>query len=162
MDLDVLLCDHAQVAGGKLFVAGANIDRVGLPAGTPPPYLVNFALAGVVHVPWTATNNEHSLGFVLLTEDSQRPAFPPQMEGQDIRGEMRFNVGRPPHLASGEEQLVPFAFNFQGIPLMQTGRYVLELELDGTSARRVNLSLTVEQQSLIRGPGGPADYNLPR
>ncbi len=72
MDVDVLLCDHAQVAG-KLFISGANIDRFLFPAGTPPPYLLNFALAGVVHVPWTATNTQHELVFTILTEDGHPP-----------------------------------------------------------------------------------------
>ncbi len=51
MDVDVLLCDHAHVAG-KLFMSGANIDRFVFAAEAPAPYLLTFALAGVVHVPF--------------------------------------------------------------------------------------------------------------
>lgn len=53
MDVDVLLCDHAQVAG-KLFIGVANIDRFLFPAGAPRRTPLNFALAGVVHVPTSA------------------------------------------------------------------------------------------------------------
>lgn len=148
MDIDVLLCDHAQVAGDKLFISGANIDRVVIPAGSPAPYLVAFSAAGLVHVPWTATNAEHSLSFSLVTEDGQVPELPPEMEVpvRGIGGEMRFNVGRPPQLSAGEEQNVPFAFNFQGVPLMRSGRYSVEFSLDGTPVRRVPFTVFIEPQ----------------
>lgn len=146
MELDVLLCDHAQVAGSKLFISGANIDRMQVPPGTPPPYVLNFAAAGVVRVPWTATNREHSLTFRLITDDGQVPQLP---EGADpgpdgISGEFRFNVGRPPQLASGDEQMVPFAFSFDGLPLMQGGRYVVTFALDGTEVRRLAFTVQVD------------------
>lgn len=155
MDLDVMLCDHAQVAGGKLFIAGANIDRMGLPAGTPPPYVLNFAAAGIVRVPWTATNTEHTLSFKLVTEDGQNPTLPDGVNpGPDgIRGELRFNVGRPPQLAGGEEQMVPFAFNFQGLPMAVAGRYVLEFAIDDTELRRLPLTVVVEPAPGFSGSG---------
>ena len=77
MYLDVMLCDHAQVAGDKLFISGANIDRIVLPAGTPPPYVVGFSAAGLVHVPWNATNVQHVLTSSLLTEYGDAPELPP-------------------------------------------------------------------------------------
>ncbi len=72
MDVDVLLCDHAQVAG-KLFISGANIDRFVFAAEAPAPYLLTFALAGVVHVPFTSTNTPHELAFTIVTEDGHPP-----------------------------------------------------------------------------------------
>jgi hypothetical protein len=146
MDLDVLLCDHAQVAEGKLFVSGAGIDRMGVPAGSPPPYVANFAVGGVVRVPWTATNSEHTLTFRFVSVDGQNPR---KTDGLDpgpagISGEMRFNVGRPPQLADGQEQMVPFGFNFQGLALMEAGRYELVLALDGAGVRQLGFTITVE------------------
>ncbi len=64
---------------------------------------------------------------------------------------MRFNVGRPPQIASGDEQMVPFAFNFGGLPLMQLGRYVITFSLDGTEARRLTFTLASE----LTGGTGP-------
>ena len=146
MYLDVMLCDHAQVAGEKLFIAGANIDRVIVPPGTPPPYVVSFTAAGLVHVPWNDTNAEHTLSFTLLTEDGDVPELPPGagVGAEGIGGEMAFNVGRPPQLTGGEEQNVPFAFSFQGLPLMRPGRYSLVFALNGTEKRRVPFTLQVE------------------
>lgn len=153
MDLDAMLCDHAEVAGGKLFISGAAIDRMDLPAQMPPPFVANFAVAGLVRVPWTATNSEHALKFQFLTEDGENPPLPEGAETgpEGIGGEMRFNVGRPPHATSGQEQLVPFAFNFQGLPLMTVGRYVVVLSLDGTEVRRLVFAVSQEQTTGYRG-----------
>jgi len=153
MELDVMLCDHAQVAEGKLFVNGAGIDRMDVPAELPTPFVANFAVAGLVRVPWTATNAEHALKFEFVTEDGQVPALP---DGADpgrngIGGEMRFNMGRPPQATSGQEQLMPFAFNFQGLPLMATGRYVVMLALDGTEVRRLSFTVSQQQATGFRG-----------
>jgi hypothetical protein len=154
MELDVMLCDHAQVAGGKLFISGANIDRANLPSGTPAPYVINFAAAGIVRVPWTATNAEHVLSFHLVTEDGGFPPMPSGVvpEGQTISGEMRYNVGRPPQLTSGDEQMVPFAFNFQGLPLLAPVKLLLEFSLDGTQVRALPFTVTVEPTPGFRGP----------
>ena len=145
MELDVMLCDHAQVAANKLFISGANIDRMSVPAGTPPPYLLNFAAAGIVRVPWQATNEEHTLSFNIVTQDGK----PPQMaEGiaigpEGIGVQMKFNVGRPPQMTSGDEQLVPFAFQL-ALPLGAPGRFVLQFSLDGTSVRNLTFTMAVE------------------
>jgi len=132
MVVESMLCDHAQVVEGKLFISGGGIDRMVLPAGTQPPYVANFAVAGLVRVPWTATNAEHVLRFRFVTEDGGVPELPEGAAAgpEGITGEMRFNVGRPPQATSGEEQMVPFAFSFQGLPLVRAGRYVMMLSVD--------------------------------
>ena len=145
MELDALLCDHAEVAEGKLFINGGGIERMDVPAQVPPPYMATFAVAGTVSVPWTSTNTEHALRFRFITEDGNNPELPHGVIGPEgIHGEMRFNVGRPPQATSGQEQLVPFAFNFQGLPLMLLGRYLIELSVDGTVLR--SLVFQVSQQ----------------
>lgn len=158
MDIDVLLCDHAQVAGDKLFISGGNIDRMTFPAGTPAPYVAHFAVAGVVHVPWTATNAEHALDVEIVTQDGQAPLLG---EGErpegPVGGGFVFNVGRPPHLLDGENQMVPFAFGFAGLPLAQPGRYVVRLSLDGAPMREMPFTIAVEGAGTGRAPSfGPA------
>lgn len=156
MELDVMLCDHAQVAGGKLFISGANIDRMAAPAGTPAPYVLNFAAAGIVRVPWQATNAEHTLSFRFVTQDGQPPQLAEGLAtGSDgIGGVMRFNLGRPPQLASGDEQMLPFAFNLQGLPLATPGRFVLVFSLDGDPVR--NLPFTFALETTTMSGFGPA------
>lgn len=145
MEIDVLLCDHAEVAGNKLFINGANINQVNLPAGSPTPYMVTFAAAGIIHIPWNQTNKSHELKFQMITEDGNNPEFPEGFPvGPDgVTGNMKFNVGRPPELTPGEEQIIPFAFNFQALPLMKPGRYELTFSIDGTVLKSAKLSLII-------------------
>jgi hypothetical protein len=145
MEIDVLLCDHAEVAGNKLFINGANINQVNFPAGSPAPYLVTFAAAGIIHIPWTQTNKGHELKFQLITEDGNNPEFPEgfPVSPDGVTGNMKFNVGRPAELTVGEEQIIPFAFNFQGLPLMNAGRYELSFSIDGTTLKSAKLSLVL-------------------
>lgn len=155
MEVHALLCDHAQVAG-KLFISGANINRFNFAAGSAAPYGLTFAVAGVVHVPWTATNADHTLAFRLLTQDAEVPALGGGAEApvDGIGGEMTFNVGRPPGM-NAEEQLVPFAFNFAGLPLAETGQYNVTLTLDGAEVQRLLFTVAVEPSTTFRGPAAP-------
>lgn len=143
MEIDALLCDHAQVAGQKLFISGANINVFNIPPTAPGPFPISFALAGVVRVPWTATNHEHKLRFTLLDEDGKSPelAEGAQTPPEGIVGQLLFNVGRSPLLPTGDEQLVPFAFQFGTLPLAKIGKYSIDLELDGTPVRNLSFRL---------------------
>lgn len=145
MDLDVMLCDFAQVAGDKLFINGANIDRILFPAEEPPPFVVNVSAAGLVGVPWAATNTDHVLAFRMITDDGEDPLLPGD-DGpvrMEVGGEMGFNLGRPAELAAGDSQSFPFVFAFPGLPFLDLGRHVLVFSIDGVEVRR--LAFTLEQ-----------------
>lgn len=143
MRIDVMLCDHAQVAGGKLFISGACINQVNVQADAEAPFPVNFAVAGLVHVEWQDTNVEHELRFELLTEDGQPPLLPTEngLAPRQVAGQMTFNVGRPPQLQPGSEQIQPFIFAFPGLPLGETGSYSFVLSIDGEQVRRVPFTM---------------------
>lgn len=143
MDLDVMLCDFAQVAGDKLFINGANIDRILFPADDPAPHVVNVSAAGLVGVPWAATNSDHVLAFRMLTDDGEDPLLPGESgaERMEVGGEMGFNLGRPAELAAGDSQSFPFVFAFPGLPFLELGRYVLVFSLDGVEIRRLGFTL---------------------
>lgn len=155
MEINAFLCDHAQVAG-KLFVSGAGIDAFNIAAADPGPYAIHFAIAGVVHVPWTATNQEHRLQFLVFDSDGKSPQLGGEAEvgPQGLGGEMVFNVGRPPGLPSGDDQLVPFAFQFAGLPLAQLGKYSITLLIDGSEVRRIPFRVQKPPQAGY-GPSTP-------
>lgn len=143
MQIDVMLCDHAQVTGEKLFITGGNINRFMAQPQPHGPYPITFAAAGIITVPWLETNAPHQLTFRLLDEDGNTPLLPgeeaPRPEG--IGGQLEFNVGRSPQAAEGEDQIVPFAFAVHGLPLPNIGRYTLVFALDGSEVRRLPFSL---------------------
>lgn len=157
MELNAFICDHAQVAGGKLFISGAAINIFGVRAGEPPPYVTSFSLAGAVQVPWTATNQEHRLTFRVVTEDERVPrlAGDAELPAEGIGGEMLFNIGRPPGLPGGEEQLVPFAFQLGGVPFMEAGRYVVVFSLDRSDATRLPFRIMIQPVQAQYGGSTP-------
>jgi hypothetical protein len=154
-DIDVMLCEHAEVADNKLFINGAGINLFWV--GTAPPHVITFSLAAVVHVPYTATNQQHTLVATLVTQDGEQvhPALPAGMDSPGpIRVEAAFNVGRPPLLLVGESQPMPLAFTLQGLPLSELGSFSVVLEIDGQEVRRLPFRLVVKPQQ--GGFGGPA------
>jgi len=94
-------------------------------------------------VPWTATP-ELSDG----AGGSRTPA-------EAVGGAIQFNIGGPPTLGSGREQLVPFAFNFEALPFAAAGRYIVKLMLNGEPVRDVAFTVHVEQTATFRAPAGP-------
>ena len=135
-----MLCDFAQVSGNKLFISGANIDRVSVPAGTAGPFPISLTVAGLIRVPWDATNVAHTCTIALRDEDG-RPALAPGEPPTPMSGEFGFTVGRPALLAAGETQNVPFAVNFAGLPLPGRGRFGFEVSIDGVPVRTVTFAV---------------------
>jgi hypothetical protein len=138
MDVDVMLCDHAEAVEGKLFINGAAINL--LFVGPEPPYLVAFSVAAVIQVPYTATNEPHTVVVRLVDEDG-RPVVPWAPEGAPapvpVELQSSFTLGRPPILPPGEAQTVPVAFSLQGLPLTRLGAYAVVVEIDGEPTRQL-------------------------
>lgn len=138
MDIDMMLCDHAEAAENKLFINGAAINL--LFVEPQPPHVVNFAVAVVIQVPYNETNVTHQLTISLVNEDGE-PVVPWTPDGSlavqgpvEITGD--FNVGRPPGLPPGETQAVPFAFQLQ-LPMPGLGSYSVIAQINGVEARRL-------------------------
>ncbi len=76
MDAKLLLCDFAEVSGGKLFVSGAGLAL--LASATPAqPYRVNVSLAilGLINLGDTDAQHKMTIELVYVT-GSQRDAGP--------------------------------------------------------------------------------------
>jgi hypothetical protein len=106
-----------------------------------------IGIAAIVSVPYTATNQQHTLE--LRFEDADGNSLPigsapPDVETDDgmIRKiEAGFNVGRPPQLPPGADQTVPFAINVNGVSFDSPGRYQFVVTIDGADV--TNLAFTV-------------------
>lgn len=149
----VLLCDHAQVWQGKLFVSGAGINLLG--AGDQvPPYGIAVHLAIVVTVPWSAHNQQHTLKVTLLTADGA----PVEMDGlvlppgapETDRGRLiaTFTAGRGPHMQPGDESLMPVALPVQArVPALDA--YSLITEIDDTEVGRAGFRVTAMHPTMF-------------
>ena len=151
MQAKVLLCDYAEVAQNKLFITGANINRLGVQP-SEPPYGVNIALAISVTIPWNATNQQHVMTIELVSDQgggtSERvplsgmlpPNHDPADNGMIVAA---FNAGRAPDMTPGEDTLIPIAIPIFGLPLPHPGSYFFNIRIDGTDVDRVSFRVDI-------------------
>lgn len=123
-DINLFLCDSAQIYDGKLSMLGAGWwwIRPGIP----------YAVAALVEVPWDKTNNQLKAVFELVDEDGH-PLVP---DGTNpLRTEVGFEVGRPAGMKAGTSQRVPLFIQVMPMDLSyaQFGRYTWRLDVDGQS-----------------------------
>ncbi len=123
----MLLCDFAESVNGKLYLMGGGWTIVRGPAP------VNCAVAIKLDVPWTHTNQQHSLVLELLHEDGE-PVTHPELE-EFVRIEVGFEVGRPPGAIPGDPITNNMAFQFQAIPLA-AGGFRFSFSVNGTELAR--------------------------
>lgn len=137
MDVDSVLCNHAEVADGKLYINGAGIHMSFV--GPEPPHAVTLGLGLVIHVPYQLTNEPHTASITLVDEDGAvvTPWSPP---GADVPNAVNltlpFNIGRPPFVERGDDQSLPLAVNFVNIGLPHLGRFSFSVKVDGTEVAR--------------------------
>jgi hypothetical protein len=141
MRVTVLLCDHAEVADGKLFINGGGWDQISPTGGAPT------GLAIIIHVPWDMTNIPKILRVSLVDQDS-RPVAQRSPEGErPVRVDVNFEVGRPPGMQHGGEVGVPVALNFSPLALLPGSGYVWLLELDDHEIGRATFRTTPAAQT---------------
>jgi hypothetical protein len=127
MDATLLLCDHAEAVGGKLYINGGGWNVL-LRPGVP----VNVSLAILIEVPWDEADTQHRLRAYLLTEDGEAVSGP---HGDALEVEGDFEVGRPPGLKPGSTLNTPLAINFNALTL-DSGGYEWRLEVDDALVAR--------------------------
>ena len=128
----VMLCDHAEVADGKLFINGGGWEMISGETGSPT------GLAVLIYVPWDQTNQKRKLHVSLVDQDG-RPAMQHIGNAQGpIQVDIEFEVGRPPGLKPGSEVRIPFALNFPPMKLQPNSAYTWVLETDGEEVGRAS------------------------
>ena len=120
MRVTMLLADAAQEVNGKLYVLGGGWSVTG--PDVPP-----MALAVKLDVPWSEANQQHQFTMVLVDTDG-RPAI--VGDGQHVRVDGNFEVGRPSGLPAGSDIDFAFAINVPPVALAP-GRYAWQLSIDG-------------------------------
>ena len=141
MDVEAFLADSVVVAEGKLYAQGAGWNMINV--NVLPAQHARIGIGLVIPVPYTETNQEHAFSLHLETEDGEQLPLgdaPPGMDSPD--GRMRriegvFNMGRPPTLVAGDEQVIPLAINLNGLPFEAAGRYTFVVQVDGEEVKRL-------------------------
>ena len=135
----MLLCDAAQVQGGKLYILGGGWSRV---VKLQP---IQMALGINMSIPWHAANKPMQLIVRLLDADGN-PLRDPTNE--PIRTEGQMEVGRPPGLKSGTLLDSTIAI---GMPAMDLnfGAYTWVLELDGETLDSVTFEVVKPPPGLV-------------
>lgn len=158
MEVDAFLADSVVVAEGKLYVQGAGWNVL---VAQQMPFRQNRIGVGVViQVPYTQTNQMHSLSIRLLDTD-ENPIVLGAVIGEggdtdpisEIKGQ--FNMGRPPMLPPGESQMVPLAINLDGVEFSSLGKYNVSISIDGTEVKRLPMLVSTMPQ-MTGFPGAPA------
>lgn len=151
MEVEALLSDSAVSVEGKLYLQGAGWNILNAPA--LPIRVPRIGLAMVFSVPWTETNSLHQFDVRLVDADGHIIPLadaPPGVEVDD--GKIRrlgasLNVGRPPTVSPGDEQLVPIAMNIDGLVFADAGRYEFVVSVDDQDMKRLPLRVVVAPTS---------------
>lgn len=127
MEIDyLLLSEHAEVTGAKLYLMGGGWDTMSVP---DVPANVRIVVAAGVRVDWDETNV--SIPMVLSVDDDDA------QEIFRLNGQM--NVGRPPQLLAGTSQLSQMTFAIQS-SFKRFGGYRITL-VAGTGDSEVRRSI---------------------
>jgi hypothetical protein len=156
MDVDAMLCNHAEAVNNQLYISGGGIEIGFVPPGAAPPYVVNVGIGILLTVPWGGTNQQHQLEVELLTEDGQPVQIQTGPEThENLKVQMAFNVGRPAGVTVGDDQHVCLAANLPGLPLPAFSKYEFVIRIDGHDERRLAYRLVPMQGAQAFGPGMP-------
>jgi hypothetical protein len=147
MDIDAFLADSVVNAEGKLYVQGGGWNMLfvrTLPANQP-----RLGIGILIRVPYTATNHNHKFevhlededGTLLPLGDAPPDSGLPDNKIRQFGG--TFNVGRPPLISPGDEQLVPIALNIDGLPFEKVGLFRFVIQIDGTPMKKLSFRVAL-------------------
>src|SRR5215472_1174778 len=155
MQIDAILCNHAEAVNNLLYISGGGISATLMPPSANPPYMVNLGIGIMVTVPWNLTNQQHEVEIQLVSEDGQQvlvPSAPGSTQPVHVR--LAFNVGRPPTITIGDDQQVCLAANMPGLPLAALGKYESVVRVDGNNERRLPFRVQpMVGMQIVVGPG---------
>jgi len=150
--VDAFLADSVAVADGKIYAQGAGWNVIN--TRVLPTAHDRIGIGIIVRVPYTSTNQLHRWELRLEGADGQQLPLGdnPAGEGKVRAIGGQFNVGRPPMLQPGDEQVVPFAMNVNGLPFEQAGAYRFVVSVDGSDVKELpfRVFLLPDPQPIIK------------
>jgi hypothetical protein len=131
MEVQMLLCDFAEVLNGKLYIMGGGWSWIGV---NQP---VSIAVALKIMIPWNDANTPHQLKFVLVNADGH-PVIQSTPEGDkpvEVIGP--FGVGRPYGVRQRSDLDLPVTFKL-GPLVLDPQVYEAVVEIDGIIVKRLS------------------------
>ncbi len=123
----LILADHADIVGNKLYLNGGGWDVLTINSGFPASR--SFAVAAAFAVPWGETNVRHSIEIEVRSGDGVALAG---AKGQ-------FEVGRPPGIPPGQTQRTQIAVNFT--LAFQAGTYEVVSRIQGADDKQISFNV---------------------
>ena len=124
MDIEyALIADHADIASGKLYLAGGGWDQT---YSQVVPARVQMGIAVGVRVGWEETNTQIPVQVIIEDDDAQ----------QLVRVDGGVQVGRPAGLPAGSAQLAQVAMNLP-VALPAFGGYRVRITAGSAEKERV-------------------------
>ena len=120
--VSMLLCDAAQVQGGRLSLLGGGLSIVG---PKPQP----MAVAIHIGVPWDRANIRHAWQLELVDEDGR----PVAIKDRALTAKGHFEAGRPAGIRPGSPLSVALAINLAPIPLPPGRGFQFRFSIEGES-----------------------------
>jgi hypothetical protein len=132
----LMLADHAQAVGGKLYISGGGWSVTG-----PEP--VPFAIALDVKVPWHAIDQDHELRLELVDADGRPVEVETPGGTEPLVFEAEFRVTPTAGVKPGTPIDFAFAINVNPQPSIEPGgRYEWRLSIDGETREDWHLAFS--------------------
>lgn len=125
----MIVADHADVVNHKLYLMGGGWDAIQTAEAFPIGRPIGIALA--IRVPWTETNERHTIEIEIHDEDAKNSLA--RIEGQ-------FEVGRPPGMPKGHTQRFQMAVNLP-LQIEKAGGYTIVARIDGRDDTHTTFSV---------------------
>lgn len=142
MKVSMMLADHAQAVGGKLFICGGGWSVTG-----PGP--VPFAIVIDIKVPWHGINQEHTFSLNLLDADGNPVEVDTDQGLQPMMMNGTFRVSPNHDARPGEPIDSHLAVNFPPQPIADGGRYEWRLSIDNVTHEDWYLAFSTRQAAKV-------------
>ena len=141
--VQAFLAESVAVADGRLFAQGAGFANLRVPA--LPVHPGRLGVAVLLSVPLSRTGEDIPLALRLEAPDGEPLALADAATEAEVAAELAGSVvaGPAPDGTPLDFQVVPLAFNFDGLRLEVAGAYAVVVEIDGSEAVRVPFGVTV-------------------
>lgn len=133
----LILADHADIVGNKLYLHGGGWDVLTVNTGFPVDQ--QLGLAAAFQVDWQETNQRHSVEIEILDADGTSLA---KAAGQ-------FEVGRPAGMPPGQSQRAQLAVNLP-LRLGNAGTYEIVTRIEGQEDSRTHFNVIPGPMLLMR------------